>query len=211
MESAALDESVRLKSYVEKNSSLGMLADEDLVERVREGSSDAFTILAQRYLRAAYQTAYAMVGNKADAEDIVQESMVKAYRYIHTLKDPSKVGAWLRTIVRQEANGKLRIITRVGRLLKKLKSEQPPVLSTGEGKTHKRLYQQEAADYALQNLSERAREIVLLFYIEGLTCEEIALRTDLSIGAVKSHLFKARNKMQQALGNMGINSIEEIL
>ncbi|MDX9754071.1 MAG: RNA polymerase sigma factor [bacterium] len=190
---------------------VSFLSDEILVQRAREGSVEAFDLLGKRYMRAAYQTAYAVVGNRADAEDAVQEAMVKAHRYLHTLKEPAKVGGWLRTIVKQEASGRLRVVTRIRRLLSRLKNEPLPGPTEGLGKQHKKLWQQEAADYALRQLSERAREIVLLFYIEGLSCEEIAARTELSTGTVKSHLFKSRNKMLQALGSMGIRSVEELL
>ena len=154
--------------------------------------------------------AYAILGNREDAEDAAQEAMVKAYRHIRSLKEADKVEAWLRRIAQQEAYGRIRKLSRLRRLLGRLTFErQSEPLVAEEGK-ERRTYHRELFEHSLSMLSDKARRIVVMHYMEGLTCDEVADRLGLSAGSVKSHLFKARDKMYRGLAAVGVASVEDL-
>lgn len=78
--------------------------DGEIVRRVLQGRRDEFGLLVERYLPAVQAVAYAHTGNRADAQDIAQETFLTAYQRLHTLREVGSLGAWLTTIARNAAN-----------------------------------------------------------------------------------------------------------
>ena len=79
-------------------------SDKHLVQLVLSGRSDAFDVLMRRYLSVVHGVAFAHTGNVADAEDVAQDTFVKAYQKLDTIRDAAKIGAWLTTIARRSLN-----------------------------------------------------------------------------------------------------------
>lgn len=186
------------------------LSDNELIERSKQGDREAFSQLAERYLKMIYAVALAITRNHEDAEDACQDALIKAFRYINSLRDNDKFGGWLRNIVKQEVYGRFRKQSRFWSFLDdffvEVNSSPVPV----EVPNNQKLYHQQLFDYSINHLTTKAREIVLMHYMSELSCEQIAQQTGLSTGAVKSHLFKARNKMLKALSDIGVHSLEEL-
>src|SRR5215218_7809484 len=79
---------------------LDQLPDADLVERTRRGDGSAFGVLVRRHYRAAFAVALALAGERADAEDVCQDSFLRALERIEECREPDRFAAWLLTIVR---------------------------------------------------------------------------------------------------------------
>jgi len=185
--------------------------DAILLERSMNSDRAAFGELAKRYFSILYAAALSILGSPEEAEDACQEALIKAFRYIRTIKDTGKFGPWARSIVRQECFSRLQKKSKTTALLKKISLEyQQSSVIVIHSEKPRRLYHRQLLQYAMQRLSERTREIVLLHYMNGLSCEEIASQTGARIGTIKSHLFKARQKMLNYLSEIGVHSIEDI-
>ncbi|HPA45801.1 MAG TPA: RNA polymerase sigma factor [bacterium] len=183
----------------------------DLVRRAQAGDRSAFGSLVEWYGGQAFATAYAILRDRQEAEDAVQEAFIKAYRYLEGLNDPLRFGPWLRSIVRQECCGLLRRLRRKVALLSDLTRERSlPDSIPRSASIGSEIYRREIWDCCLSGLTEKAREIVILHYTEGFSCEQIAGMMNISEGTVKSHLFKARRKIEIRLERMGVRSVDDI-
>ncbi len=179
-----------------------------IILRVQNGDREAFMELVDRFSGMAYSTAYTILRNKEDAEDAVQEAFIRAHKYLHTLSDPRRFGGWLRSIVHQECCNLIRFWKRKKKGLDEVQTELLERLSSlfRNGPSSK-AYRNEIWERSLSVLSQRAREIVLLYYMEGYTYAQIGNLLQLTEGAVKSHLHKARNKIGRRLSKLGVTSL----
>ena len=76
-------------------------SDRALIRQVLTGQRDSFGVLVERYFHAVYAVAYARTGNRADAEDVAQETFIKAFASLDTLRDAKRLGGWLAVIARR--------------------------------------------------------------------------------------------------------------
>ncbi len=185
-------------------------SDHELLERSMNCDRTAFSELAKRYFHIVYATALSILNSPEEAEDACQDGLIKAFRYIKTIRDPDKFGFWLRSIVRQESCSRLKKKSRTLTLLKKISTENQSDAVLIHSDKQRRLYHKQLLHHAVEHLSEKAREIVLLHYMSGLSCEEIAVQVGSRPGTIKSHLFKSRQKMLGYLSEIGVHSIEDI-
>ena len=93
------------------------MEDAAAVANARAGDKEAFRLLVERHSHALFRLAYRMTGNEYDAEDVVQEALVKAYRSLDRFEDRSSVGSWLYRITSNCAFDLLRSKQRRGRLI----------------------------------------------------------------------------------------------
>lgn len=188
-----------------------VLPEDNLVWRAKNGDQKAFSDLIQVYGGQAFAAAFAVLRNREDAEDAVQNAFVKAFQNLKSLRDESSFPGWLRSIVRQECFSLLRTYKRKTLQLQALTED---VLNMNfqsiEARQGKKIYHQQIWDHSLAALSDRSREIVTLHYVEGFSCEGIAKLLAISEGAVKSHLFKARKKIESRLKRIGIQSLDDL-
>jgi RNA polymerase sigma-70 factor (ECF subfamily) len=183
----------------------------DLVRRAQGGDRSAFGCLVKSYGGQAFAVAYAILRDREEAEDAVQEAFIKAFGYISHLEHPDRFAPWLRSIVRQECCGILRRCRRRLALLGGLAwGHLRPDERMPEGIPGSEAYRGELWDLCISALSDRAREIVILHYAEGYSCEQIAELMGIREGTVKSHLFKARRKIGAQLGRLGVRSLDDI-
>lgn len=194
--------------------------DLQLVEKVLAGQLGAFRVLVEKYHERAYSIAYGIVGNREDAEDIVQESLVKAHRNLHTFKGSSSFYTWLFRIVHNYAIDYTR---RRYRRIEVAASDDGPLelISADEGGPsamsrtdrpdqaldRRELSQQIGA--ALDSLSPEHRAVLMLREIDGCSYEEISQTVGCSKGTVMSRLFHARKKMQQKLAHYFKENIKD--
>jgi RNA polymerase sigma-70 factor, ECF subfamily len=178
-----------------------------LVERARTGDAAAFSELVQRYERKIYRLAKHITQNDEDAEDVLQESFLKAYTHLDSFHGDSKFYTWLVRIAVNEALMKLR----------KRKSDRTVSLDepqdTGEDLVQreiavweddpeKKYSREELADIlstAVQSLKPSFRTVFVLRDIEELSTEDTAESLGISIPAVKSRLLRARLQLREKL------------
>ena len=161
-----------------------------LVKKAQRGDPRAFEELVvgdQEYL---YRMAYLQVRSEADALDVVQETILKAYKSRKTLRDPDLFRSWLTKILLNAALDLLRRRKPQEPLEENLEAPAPQGLSPEERMD---LYQ------ALEDLSEPYRGLVKLKYLDGYTIREISESTGMPAGTVSVYLRRAMDKLRASL------------
>jgi len=163
------------------------------------------------YMASLYSTARRLTGNQADAEDLVQETFLKAYRAYHTFEAGTNLKAWLYRILTN---------TYINRYRKK--QRRPDEVELGDTQDlylYRKIGSAESADYstsaeetvleglveadikaAVESLPENFRVPVLLADLEGFAYKEIAEILDIPIGTVMSRIHRGRALLRKALG-----------
>ena len=147
----------------------------------------------------AYRVARGVLRNTADAEDVAQEALLRAYRKFHRLRDRNRFRAWLVRIAFRLALDRLRSGKR--RELRDTLWSQPqhqPPAATAEDLAVSNEFQAHL-DRAMEELPEKHRLVLLLAAMEGHSLEEVAEMLGLPMGTVKSRLFFARKQLAEKL------------
>lgn len=141
-----------------------------------------------QYRHQFYITAYAILGNEADAEDAVCNAILNGYEHLEQLKDSRKFKAWMLTITKNEA---LKICSKRMEFLGDGNIERllPPSYDS-----HNELWD------VVQSLKDEYRIVIVLFYYDDLSLRDIASVLGISIGTVKSRLNRGRKLLKDALG-----------
>jgi RNA polymerase sigma-70 factor (ECF subfamily) len=182
--------------------------DQEAASRAGAGDQGAFRVLVERHSHAIFRLAFRMSGNEQDAEDLVQETFLRAYKQLHRFDGRSAVSTWLYRIC---MNCSLDLI----RARKQRPEQQPVTMAGDEGMNHwleqvaghepspERLSQsQEIAGIlgpALKRLSETERHAFILRHYEGCGIEQIAEVLGVQASAAKHSVFRAVQKLRKAL------------
>jgi RNA polymerase sigma-70 factor, ECF subfamily len=188
------------------------VADDDapFVARCRDGDANAFEVLVERYQGKMLNTAFRILGDYADACDVVQESFLAAYRSLGRFRGDARFSTWLYAIVVNQSRNRLK--QRASRTRREVASldvrpgSGEQALIEGQPSDEKtvvdRLGQRER-DRKIQEcidaMDEEQREVLVLRDIEGMSYEEISEALCLPDGTVKSRLFRARNALKSSL------------
>ena len=160
-----------------------------IVERVLRGDADAFNLLVQQWEKPIYNFILRMIGDRDEAMDLCQESFMKAYRELESLKDRDRFSAWLYRIARNTCFSKLR------KDAGKTFVELAPETSAARMPIESRL----AVEKALLHLPEDQREVVVLKVFHSLKFEEIAVIQGAPVSTVKSRLYMGFEKLRAIL------------
>ncbi|NMW84469.1 RNA polymerase sigma factor [Peptoniphilus sp. AGMB00490] len=164
-------------------------------ENLKNGDKYSFDLLYKEYNLILYRTALLLLGNKDDAEDVLQDTFLSIYKNINSLKDFNKLKPWIFSILKNFCYTKY----------KKRKREFPDefvldradIGSVSNGEDEFLL--NEEIEEALLKLKQREREVIVLFYYDDFSIEEIAKICKTFKGTVKSRLFRARNNLKKEL------------
>ena len=171
-------------------------SDEALVARVRSGDPEAFDALVVRHMERAFRLAHRLLGQREDAEDLVQEAFLLILERLDSY-DPSRSFApWFyRILVNRALNAqKARSVRRTEVIPESTSARNPSPASAAE-----RSELREALRTALDALPEPQQMVVQLFEIDGFSGPEIADILDLPEGTVRWHLHQARRALREAL------------
>lgn len=173
--------------------------DEDarLVERAKEGDREAFEQLVRRHLKSARGVALSKLGHRQDAQDVCQESFLRALENIERCGEPRKFRGWLLTIVRRIALDRLK--REAHRDHESLDSMRPTWTREQAEDPAVRQERREEIEQALQRLSARQRKILILYDYEGWSHREVARKMGIEEGTSRYHLHEARRRMRLAL------------
>src|SRR5688500_2999702 len=184
--------------------------DRTLVRQAQEGDLSAFDELIRRHQERVYATVYHMTSNHEDANDLTQETFVKAYKALSSFKGDSGFFTWVYRIavnktinfLKQKKNrhngfslNDLDFNAEHDPDLVALVSDKNPRRDTGLTEL------QEKLNEAMQKLSDVHRLVVTLHDIQGLSHEEIGKIMDCNPGTVRSRLFYARQQLQGSLAD----------
>jgi len=173
-------------------------SDSELVRASRNGNRAAFTELVRRYENAAFGTALTYVASRDDAEDVVQDSFVTAYLKLVHLKDPDRFGAWLRGIVVTRSREFLR---RTLRRQAVVSPSEPTDAQIAHESDRRQGDTRRSADLwtAVNHLPEKFRQVVLTYYVNDYTYEQVATYLRLPTSTVKGRLQQSRMALKQQL------------
>jgi|SRR5580658_10164972 RNA polymerase sigma-70 factor (ECF subfamily) len=175
------------------------------VERARSGDSDAFRLLVEQHSRAIFRLAYRMTGNEEDAEDVVQETFLRAYRQINRYEARSSFSTWLFRIASNCSLDLIRL--RKTRESRRERSPDPDqdilrsIPADGPG-PDRVLFSNQISDSvqaALSELSPQERSAFVLRHFEGLSIEEIGETLGTGANATKHSIFRAVQKLRRSL------------
>lgn len=175
--------------------------DRELVERARAGERAAFDQLVARYQRRLLRLVLRLLRDPAEAEDVVQETFLKAYRALPRFRGEAAFFTWLYRIALNGArNAIVRRRQRNGPqgVAPSQAPAQPPEMGTPESMLLSKQVMQ-AIDAALEALPLELRTAIVLREIEGLSYEEIAQIMECPKGTVRSRLFRAREAIARRL------------
>ncbi len=185
------------------------VAEQELVRRARRGDLEAYDDLVRRYQERIYATIYHMTANHEDANDLAQDTFIKAYQALKSFKGGSSFYTWIyRIAVNKTINFLKQRKNRSHMSLNDLDfnaEHDPDLLALVSDKTPRREANlnelQEKLNEALLKLSEPHRLVVTLHDVQGLAHDEIAEIMDCNIGTVRSRLFYARQQLQGYLSD----------
>jgi RNA polymerase sigma-70 factor (ECF subfamily) len=168
--------------------------DSLLVEECLAGDKQAFSELINRYQHMVYNLAYRMTNSTADAEDLTQDTFIKAFRKLRQYNSRYSFRNWILTICSNLTKNVFRKRTR------RSEAEQMNVeiqyLSEGE-----RIHGNNELEAALGKLSPTLRAPLILKYLEDLSYEEIAEVLGIGVSAAKMRVKRARDEMNQMLSH----------
>lgn len=179
-----------------------MDADQTLVEAARRGDPDAASTLVRRYQTRMFNFALALTGNAADAEDLAQETFIRAFRGLDRFRGESSFKNWLYRIASNAAHTQRRKrLLRSGVWDARVESGEVAGqrLASAAESVEQRAMRRQAIDRALAALPPDQRAAVVLHDIEGLGYQEIAGVLDIPPGTVMSRIFRARRKLRRLL------------
>ncbi len=183
--------------------------DPELVRRAQQGDLRSYDALMRRYQERIYATVYHMTGNHDDADDLTQETFIKAYQVIKSFQGNSGFYTWLyRIAINKTINFLKQRRARSQLSLNDLDlnaEHDPDLVALVSDKTPRRdaalAELQENLNNALLKLSEPHRLVVTLHDVQGLSHEEIGEIMDCNVGTVRSRLFYARQQLQAWLSD----------
>lgn len=177
--------------------------DAELVRRARDGDSGAFARLVGRYQRALTSWAIARCRNLEDADDLVQETFLRAFRGLRRFRDDSRFGPWLFRILANLAADRAR---RSGREVAWSETDSASYAEPGDGPEDQVLASEirRALERSLEELPPgRQREVFRMRFVEGMAVREIAGRLGVHSGTVKVHLFRLARRLRGKLNEEG--------
>ncbi len=168
------------------------------VEQVLSGNTSAFAYFVDTYQDMAVTIAYRICGNRQDAEDVVQESYVKAYRNLHSFRSESKFSTWLYRIVYNTAATHAK--TRLWVIDKEVELASASHLSENTLQVNiEATEQKEMVADILERMPKGDALLLTLYYLEDNPVKEIVKITGLNESNVKVKLFRARKTFKELL------------
>src|SRR5918999_5588798 len=177
------------------------------VARARGGDSEAFRQLVERHSRSVYRVAFRITGRAEDAEDVVQETFLKAYRQLDRFEERASFGTWLHRIAWNCSVDLLRSRPKREQAeeadtLEQLGSTQPSVTGSAALSPERLMASVQVGDRvkeAMSRLSPLERAAFVMRHYEGRSIDEISRALEIRENAAKHSIFRAVRKMRVAL------------
>lgn len=174
------------------------MTDAELVARTRTGNAEAFGVLVSRYYDACWRFAYHMLGERADADDVVQDAFLRAYLAIGRYDERDQFRGWLFRILTNQCRN---AITSRGRRTRRFVQDEVAIESASAPHTELQLGVGDAAlARALAQLDPLQREALLLKYAEGLEYTQMSAMTGVGESALKMRVKRGSERLRALLG-----------
>lgn len=172
------------------------LTDTEIIESVRKGNQSDFEILVDRYKNKAFSLLCSMLKDTMEAEEVLQDAFLKAYYGLKNFKHEAKFSTWFYRIVYNTA------LTRLSAKKRKIEKEMASideVLNLPDDYYSAQNEKKELAkflDELINKLPANYASVITMFYLEGMSCEEISEVTNLTVSNVKVLLHRSRNALK---------------
>jgi RNA polymerase sigma-70 factor (ECF subfamily) len=173
--------------------------DSELVRQAKLGDENAYQQIVDLYREAVFRLAYLIIGDAHDAEDIAQETFIRAYGSLNRFDDSRPLRPWLLQIAANLARNKQRSVGRYWSAIKRFARVTPEI---SDNAVERRAIQHAEADalwQAVRRLTAHEQEIIYLRYFLNLSVEETADALDVRPGTVKSRLHRALKQLRQVI------------
>ena len=176
--------------------------DQHYIERVLEGDTNSFAILVDRYKDMVFSLALKVMKNREEAEEVSQDTFIKAYRSLKSFKGDAKFSTWLYKITYHNCMDRVKKISKkyntdtIDEVVENKISSTDDVLKTIERKERALIIKE-----CLNELPQDERSILWFFYFEELSLKEITEVTEFSENNVKVKLHRARKKLLAVIQN----------
>ena len=180
------------------------ISDEQLIARFQLGDVQAYDILVRKYKDQLLNFVYRFVGNRTDAEDIVQETFLRVYRNKHMYKEIAKFSTWVYTIAGNLAKTELRRRKRhrifsVSNFVNEERDFDIPDRDHSPERKVDSNMQEKIIQKAIEKLPIKFKEVIILRDIQEFAYEEISQILNIPLGTVKSRVNRGRLKLQEDL------------
>ena len=178
-------------------------SDFELVEHACAGDADAFRRIVERHSRKLFQSAYRLTGNEQNAEDVVQETFLKAFRNLQRFDGRSQFSTWLYRIAINCAMDLMRKESRRAAREQAEDAADMANLATEDPRPDRLAASSEAGRAVakvLRGLSPTERAAFVLRHFEGYSSAEIGRMLGMRAGATRNAVFRAVRKLREALG-----------
>ena len=176
--------------------------DVQLIYDILSGNDDAFSTLVQKYQKSVHALAWRKISDFHHAEEITQDTFLKAYKNLSTLKEPSQFAGWLYVIANRLCINWLQRNKSVTQSLKDTPMKEIDKLTyeryiseMRESEATERRY--EIVEKLLEKLPESERTVMTLYYLGEMTAKEIGNFLGVSVNTIKSRLRRARGRLQK--------------
>ena len=180
-----------------------IFTDEELISRFQNGDERAYVELVNRYKDRLLNFVFQFLGDIEQAEDVVQDTMLRLYEKKHYYKEIAKFSTWIYTIARNLANTELRKrkrrkTTYLSQLSKERQFEIPAIQDNVDQSLQNEFIN-DRIQSAISNLPEHFKVVIILRDIQELSYEEISNIVEVPLGTIKSRINRARIQLQAEL------------
>ena len=176
--------------------------DIELVKSAAAGDAAAFEVLMRRHKGSVFRIAYRMLGNREDAEDVQQETFVRAYRHLRAFRGDAAFASWLHAIASRLCLSHRRSKTPALIITSEELANMPADLSTDPYQCLQHTAAAERVQRVLMLMAPGDRLLMILKYVEGFDHEEIATILHCSSQCSRSRLMRAKRIFKQKFDNM---------
>lgn len=172
-----------------------------MIEQARTGDLTAFAVLVRRHQATAYRVAFLITRSAADADDALQEGLIRAHRALPRFRTGEPFRPWLTTIVANQARNRARSRRRAENLVGRLASVAD--IRTGEDPETAAIREERRRRViaGVESLPERFRRAVALRHLLGLTEAETAQALGVAVGTVKSRVARGLHLLRESIGD----------
>lgn len=170
------------------------------IEQILAGNINAFSHIVDKHKNRAYNLSFRICGNHEEAEELAQDSFIKAYRSLKTFKMKSSFATWLYRIVYNTTISHVRIKKKGVLSLEDFPADATDFLGANASEEDAETeYRNSLVNFALQKINDDERGLISLYYYDEMSIEEIAEVTGINKSNIKVKLFRARQKMLEII------------
>ena len=174
-------------------------SDEQLIRDIRRGDIASFGIIVERYWDMVLALAFSTINNVFDAEDIAQESFLKAYSQLHSLRNPSRFAGWLCRITAQQCVNHIRknvIKRKASSYINSDASAQVVMQSSNPGLSNEQVH---FVRQTVSRLPEKFRKVIIMRFVAGLSASQIAEKLGKRHGTIRVWLHRGYQILRKDL------------